>query len=181
VRREIIADRQGESFASTRRAVVAKGKPGVPPPNPPRPTNVRLEWPSTGPSAFVLQGILAGAALLFTLFVVAVSLALAAAETRDERDVLTVVGAAPSVMRRASGHKAALLAGLGALLAIPVGFLPVVVFTRADPSNLPLVFPWRIAAILVVVVPLVAALVTTAGSAIVLWRRPVRISTMAFD
>jgi len=79
------------------------------------------------------KGSSSGLALALTLFVVAASLALAAAETRDERDVLSVVGAAPTMLRRASAHKAWLLSFLGAVLGIPVGFLPVVVFTRADP------------------------------------------------
>ncbi|MBA2496608.1 MAG: hypothetical protein H0V33_05840 [Acidimicrobiia bacterium] len=112
---------------------------------------------------------------------IAVSLALAASETRDERDVLVVAGAAPSTMRRTSGRKALLLSGLGAALAVPVGFLPVAVFTAVSSDDLPLVFPWRVVLLLLVAVPVVAAAVTTVGSGIVLRLRPVRVSTMAFD
>lgn len=144
-------------------------------------TNVTVYQPNGRPDALLLEGVLAAAALLFTLFVVAVSLALAAAETRDERDVLAVVGVAPALLRRTSGRSAILLTGLGALLAIPVGFLPIVVFTQADTTPLPLVFPWRIVALLLIAVPLIAGTVTYLGSAFSLWRRPVRISTMAFD
>ena len=51
----------------------------------------------------VIETVPAAIALLFALLVVAVGLALAAAETRDERDVLAVLGAAPRTLRRASG------------------------------------------------------------------------------
>lgn len=139
--------------------------------------------PSDGPSPLLLEALLSAGALLFTLFVVAVSLALAAAETRDERDVLAVVGAPPSVMRRASSRKAVLMAALGAALAVPVGFLPVVVFAMAlDADNsVPLVFPWRTVFLLAIVVPLVAGIVTSVGSALSIRLRPVRMSSMAFE
>lgn len=129
----------------------------------------------------LVETLLTAAALVLSLFVVAVSLALAAAETRDERDVLVVIGAPHATMRHTSGRKALLLTLLGASLAVPVGFLPVSVFTAASESDLPLIFPWRIVLLLVVAVPIVAALATTAFSGIALRLRPVRISTMAFD
>jgi putative ABC transport system permease protein len=134
------------------------------------------------PPAFVLEALLSGIALVFALFVVAASLALAAAETRDERDALAVIGATPSTMRRTSAHKAVLLAALGAALAIPVGFLPVVVITATDDSATPfLVFPWRTIAMLLVVVPVIIGLFTAGASSIGLRLRPVRVSTMTFD
>jgi ABC-type antimicrobial peptide transport system permease subunit len=138
--------------------------------------------PSNAPSPFVLETILSGVALIFALFVVAVSLALASAETREERDVLSVVGAAPTTMRRTSAQKAIILTVMGALLAIPVGFLPVVVFTRADGRDDPwLVFPWRTVGLLVLAVPLITAAVTGTASTIALRFRPVHVSTMTFD
>jgi hypothetical protein len=66
-------------------------------------------------------------------------------------------------------------------LAVPVGFLPVAVFSIADNKNEPLVFPWFVVALLVVALPVVAGIVTTAASGIALRLRPVRISTMAYD
>jgi putative ABC transport system permease protein len=143
--------------------------------------DVAWQQPPGGVDPLVLEAILSGVALLFSLFVVATSLALAAAETRDERDVLAVVGAPPSAMSRTSGRKALLLTALGAVLAIPVGFLPVSVFTAASEQDLPLVFPWRIVLALVVAVPFVSAAVATGASAVALRLRPVRVSTMAFD
>lgn len=143
----------------------------------------QMLYPSAHLDPRLLEGLLTGAAFLLSMFVVAASLAAAAAaaETRDERDILVVVGAAPSTMRRTSGYKALILTLLGAALAIPVGFLPVSVFTAANNGDLPLVFPWRVVALLLVAVPAVAAAVTTFGSGLALRLRPVRVSTMAFD
>jgi putative ABC transport system permease protein len=138
-------------------------------------------YPPDGIDPLLLEAILAAAALLFSLFVVAVSLALAAAETRDERDVLTVVGASPRTMWGTSGRKAVLLTSLGGLLAIPVGFLPVVVLNLARNPTPPTVFPWRVTLLLLLAVPVIAGLATTAAGAAAARVRPVRISTMAFD
>jgi ABC-type antimicrobial peptide transport system permease subunit len=129
----------------------------------------------------LLESLLGGVSLLFTLFVLAISLALAAAETRDERDVLSVLGASPSTMRRTSARKAVLLTVLGSLLAIPVGFLPVAVFTAVTNDNLPLRFPWRVTLLLLAAVPVIVTLATSAASAIALRIRPTHVSTMAFD
>ena len=129
----------------------------------------------------LVQWVLVGITLVFVLFVVAVNLALSATETRDERDVLTVVGAAPVAMRASNGYKALLVTVMGAVLAVPVGFLPVAVFNMADDKNEPLVFPWLVVTLLIVALPLVAGAVTTAASGIALRLRPVRISTMAYD
>jgi putative ABC transport system permease protein len=137
--------------------------------------------PDDSINPLLLEALLSGTALLFSLFVVAVSLALAAAETRDERDVLTVAGASPRTMWETSGRKAVFLTALGGVLAVPVGFLPVVVFNLASNPTPPLVFPWRVVLLLVIVIPVLAGLATTMGSAMALRVRPVRISTMAFD
>lgn len=140
-----------------------------------------MRYPEAGLDPLVLEALLTGAALLFSLFVVAVSLALAAAETRDERDILTVVGAAPTTMWRTSARKAVFLTALGGALAVPVGFLPVVMVTLAEDPTPPLVFPWRVALVVLLAVPAIAGAVTALGSAVALRVRPVRISTMAFD
>ncbi len=137
--------------------------------------------PAAGVDSRTLDAALTAAAFVLSLFVVGVSLALAAAETRDERDILAVVGAPPPVMRRTSGRKALFLTLLGAALAVPVGFLPVAVFIAAGDADLPLVFPWRVVVLLVAAVPLLAAVLTTAASGLALRARPVRVSTMAFD
>ncbi len=142
-----------------------------------------LWWysPPGGPSPFQVELILTGVALLFAMFVVGASLALAAAESKDERDVLTVAGAPPRSLARAAGARAWLLAGIGGLLALPIGFLPVVVFTQAEDDGFPLVFPGTTVALLLVAVPALVALVAHAASATSQRLRPVRVSTATFE
>ena len=102
-------------------------------------------------------------ALLFTLLIVAVGLALSAAESRDEREVLVAVGARPSTLRRVAGQKAAMLALAGTTLSVPTGLIPVVMVLRSvrqTPGELPLDIPWLVIGMLVASVPLVAGVVT---------------------
>ena len=124
------------------------------------------------------------AALLFTLAVVAVGLALSAAESRDERDVLVAIGAKPSTMRRVAGQKAALMALAGTVLAVPTGLLPVgavVPAVRQYDGQYPLDMPWAMIGALVLGVPVLAGLVTWLGSSIAQRLRPVRMSGLALD
>jgi putative ABC transport system permease protein len=153
-------------------------------------TSLQWQGPDAGPSPLQLELILSGVALLFSLFVVGVSLALAAAESKDERDVLTIAGAPPGLLARTAAARAWLMAVLGALLAVPVGYLPVVVASRAQASArldgvlneaLPLVFPTRTVLLLVVVVPAVVAVVSWASSSSAQRLRPVRVSTATFE
>jgi putative ABC transport system permease protein len=112
------------------------------------------------------------------------SLALSAAETRDERDVLVALGARPSTMRSVAAWKAALLSGTGAVIAIPTGFIPVAVaflasVQRTDRARL--AFPWSTAVALVVIAPLIAAAIAAIGSGIAQRVRPTQMSTFALD
>ncbi len=147
-----------------------------------------VQWtsPRSGPTPFQVELILSGVALVFSLFVVGVSLALAAAESKDERDVLTIAGAPPAALARSAGVRGGLLAAISPPMAIPVGFLPVVVFAKASSSNLsydeyPIVFPVRTALLLVLAVPAVVALASLAASATAQRLRPVRVSTATFE
>jgi putative ABC transport system permease protein len=124
---------------------------------------------------------LAGGALLLTLLVIAAGLALAAAETRDERDLLVVAGAGPRTISRMSARKAVLVTVGATLLAVPAGLVPLWVTMRSVDELHFFAFPWRTVLVLVVVVPVVAGLVTRLGSAVALRVRPVRLSTMATD
>ncbi len=150
---------------------------------------VSLQWDYAdgGPTPFQLELILSGVALVFSLFVVGVSLALAAAESKDERDVLTIAGAPPGALARSAGARAWLLAVIGAAMAVPVGFLPVVVFgwasdrDRSGFGSFPLVFPTRTVLLLVVAVPAIVALVSWTSSATAQRLRPVRVSTATFE
>ena len=127
-----------------------------------------------------------GGALLLTLLVVAISLALSAAEARDERDVLLTIGAKPGTVGKVAGWKAALLALGGCLLAIPTGFLPVAAVITANNSGIneprsPIVFPWVTTGLTVIAIPLLAGLIAWAGSTIVQRLHPARMSTLITD
>lgn len=163
----------------------AVGREELDPGSPETWLEVDVRYPGYGPTALQIELALTGLALVFCLFVVGTSLALAAAESKDERDVLTVAGAPPRLLARMAGARAWLLAAIGAVMAVPVGFLPVVVFTRAIVDRFeepfPLIFPLRTVLLLVVVVPLVVAAVAAGVSAVAQRVRPVRVSTAVFE
>ena len=71
-----------------------------------------------------IQGIVIGIVLALILLVVAIGLALAATESRDERDVLVAVGARPRTIRSLAGSKALIITLTGVALAIPTGLIP---------------------------------------------------------
>lgn len=133
----------------------------------------------------VIELAIGATALLLILFVVAVALGLAAAESRDERDVLMAVGAPPSTMRRNAAQKAWAVAATGTFLAVPTGLLPAaVVLWALDDGNgsaPPLTVPWLTVALVVLAIPAVAGLVTWAGAALTQRLRPVRMSTLHAD
>lgn len=153
-----------------------------------RDSMLTVQWDhgSSGPTPLQVELILSGIALVFSLFVVGVSLALAAAESKDERDILTIAGAPPAALARSAGARAWLLAAIGGAMAVPVGFLPVMVFSYASHDQLvderfPLVFPSRTVLMLVLVVPTIVCAVSFASSAAAQRLRPVRVSTATFE
>lgn len=88
-------------------------------------TTVQVEqgWTST---YGVIGRALTGAALVAGLAVLAISLALSAAESRDDQRTLVAVGSGPRVRRDLAAGRALVLAGLGGLLAVPAGLVPAV-------------------------------------------------------
>ncbi|HEU0171525.1 MAG TPA: hypothetical protein VFR26_08745, partial [Acidimicrobiales bacterium] len=142
---------------------------------------VSARWSETGPTAAQLELILAGAALVFAVLVVGATLALAAAESREERDVLTVTGVAPGMLARAAAARAWLLAVIGAAMAVPVGLLPVAVLVAADDGVMRFVVPWRAVGLVGLALPAIAAAVALAASATAQRLRPVRVSTAVFE
>ena len=125
------------------------------------------------------QSITLGVVLVLTLLVVAIGLALAATESRDERDVLVAVGARPRTMRALAGSKAVVMTLTGVALAIPTGLIPAFAVTRAveDPFRI----PWLALAGLLVAIPLIAGAVAWAASTVGQRFRPVRMSNFAID
>lgn len=143
--------------------------------------DLSARWPEGGPTPVQIELIMAGIALAFATLVVGTSLALAAAESRDERDVLTVTGAAPGALARTAGARAWLLAGIGAAMAVPMGLLPVAVYAAADDGAMVFVVPWRSIGVLAVALPVLVAAVALAASTMAQALRPVRVSTAVFD
>lgn len=143
--------------------------------------DLALHHPDTGISPFQLELILSGVALVFALFVVGVSLGLAAAESKDERDVLTVAGAPPGALARSAGARAFLMSLLGSAMAVPVGFLPVLVFALAETEGFVVSFPVTVVGLLLVAVPVVVGTLALATSATAQRLHPVRVSTATWE
>jgi putative ABC transport system permease protein len=143
----------------------------------------------TGPrsreiSPNTVRQILLAIVIVIALIVLAMSLALSAAETRDERDVLVALGARPRTMRTVAAWKAGLLAFIGAAIAVPTGFIPVAFVFAASVrtgDRAHLVFPWTTALELVIVAPIIAAVIAAIGSGIAQRVRPTQMSTFAAD
>lgn len=122
-------------------------------------TNVTAETgPETGTLARVGRvGLVMS--VVTALIVVAVALALAAAESRADQRTLQAVGADPRLGRTVAAWRATLLAGLAAVLAVPAGLAPAWGLVRAAIQSSDLfVIPWTTIAVTTVGVPLVAAL-----------------------
>jgi hypothetical protein len=100
--------------------------------------------------------LLFGVSAAVALAVVAARVGLARAEAGPKRLALFAVGASPAVLRRTAAA-AALLALLGAALAVPAGLLPVAAIYAASPTLTPLQVPWAGLAVATLLVPLLAA------------------------
>jgi hypothetical protein len=125
---------------------------------------------------WVARGVVAAGVLLLTAVVVAIGLALAAAESRDERDVLLVLGARPASIRHQAAARAVLLTIGGVALGVPAGFVPTWlvgrIVQRDEPFSTPLRFPWTIALGSAVLVPVLIGFGAWAGSGIAHRLRP---------
>jgi hypothetical protein len=155
--------------------------------NDPATQSAYIAWEGASSSAVSPQTareIILGIVVFLTLCVLAMSLALSAAETRDERDILVSLGAKPTTMRAVSAWKSVALAASGAALAIPTGFIPVwVVFHAVARVNqhAHVAFPWSTVGQLVIVAPILAGIVAYIGSAIAQRVKPTKMSTFALD
>jgi FtsX-like permease family protein len=99
---------------------------------------------------------------VFTVLAVAVVLAVNAlgrAEARDDLAVLEALGASPRTRRALAAASAWLLTELGALLGVAVGLSPLLVqrASRSFPTLYPMAVPWPTLALVVLVIPAVAA------------------------
>lgn len=97
------------------------------------------------------------------LSILAVAVSLVASESRRSRQILVAVGASPSSQRKLLATTSGLLAFVAGVLAVPAGLGPMVALWASQapgPSRLPFVVPWATIAVIVFVVPLVAAAVS---------------------
>jgi ABC-type antimicrobial peptide transport system permease subunit len=148
-------------------------------------TFIAWEGASSGAvSAATAREIILGIVVFLTLLVLAMSLALSAAETRDERDILVSLGAKPSTMRSVAAWKSTALAAAGALLAVPTGFIPIWVVFHAVArvhEHAHVYFPWTTVGQLVIIAPIIAGIVAYIGSSIAQKVKPTKMSTFALD
>lgn len=141
---------------------------------------VLVDWPiAWEPTTTALQAGVLVAVLALTLLVVAIGLSLAAAESRDERDVLVAVGARPRTLRVMAGAKAIVLTVTGVALAVPAGLIPAFAVTRA--VDAPFRTPWLALAGLIVGLPMCAGVAAWVVSSVAQAVRPVRMSNVAVD
>lgn len=103
----------------------------------------------------IIYGVILPAALVLSVLVVLVGLALVASDGRDERTTLVAVGAGPAHRRRMQAVRAFVLAGMGQALALPVGVACAWVVLRSQ--NIGFVTPWPLVIALLVVLPVAAA------------------------
>jgi putative ABC transport system permease protein len=116
------------------------------------------------PTAAPYRLIATGISALIALAIVAVAVALLATESRRDHAIMVAVGAEPHTRRIVVGATAFLVAAMAAILAIPAGFLPVAVVQAARRASYPVVVPWTTMAVVLGMVPLIAAGLAAAAS-----------------
>jgi len=116
------------------------------------------------PKDSVVQVALSGFAAVVVLGAAVVSTALAAADARRERALLSAIGARPRTRRTVAGLQAGLIALLGGVLGTVSGFVPAYALLRSrvagemgapavlDPADI----PWPTIAVLALALPVLA-------------------------
>jgi putative ABC transport system permease protein len=106
---------------------------------------------------FQLAGrAITGLGLLAGLAVVAIALALAATEGRRDLATMAAVGASRRTRLGLATGRAAVLSGLAAVLAVPVGMAPAIMLAGPVADGLEIVIPWTTITLVVIGVPLLA-------------------------
>jgi hypothetical protein len=133
---------------------------------------------SPQPDDRAVTAAVAGAVLVFTLLVMAVTLALNAAETRDERRLLAALGAPPRLQRSTAAWESFLLPWVGLVIGVPLGVAcaasVLLLRERVEDgmaTDIRLALPWLLVAVLVIGVPVVSGLVTRGAASLAGRRR----------
>jgi putative ABC transport system permease protein len=134
-----------------------------------------------------------GAVLVFALLVVAVTLALNAAESQDERDLMASLGAPPRALRSAAGWQAVLLPLSGAVVGVPLGLASAAAVLWALARDDGAIgqntlggdhgfgVPWLLLVTLLVVVPLASGAVARLVAGVTSRRRRPLVAALAAD
>jgi putative ABC transport system permease protein len=120
--------------------------------------NVRFEPNPFWSSTWILTLVTAGG-LVLALLITAIALAMATVDNRADDATLTALGAGPDLSRKMRAWEGTLLSGMGVVLAVPMGMLPVLAVQSTRTYDYPIVFPFVTAGILVLGVPALAWLI----------------------
>jgi putative ABC transport system permease protein len=125
--------------------------------------NLRFEpnpfWSSSGVLALVTAG-----GLLLALLITATALAMATVDNQADDATLSALGAGPDLSRKVRAWEGTLLSGMGVVLAVPMGMLPVLAVQSTRTYDYPIVFPWITVGILLIIVPALAWLIGYASA-----------------
>jgi putative ABC transport system permease protein len=125
--------------------------------------NVRFEPNPFWSSSWMLTLVTAGG-LVLALLITGIALAMATVDNRADDATLTALGAGPDLSRKVRAWEGTLLSGMGVVLAVPMGMLPVVAVQSTRNYDYPIVFPFLTVGILVLGVPTLAWLIGYASA-----------------
>jgi putative ABC transport system permease protein len=143
-----------------------------------------LDYEDEGLSPATVRAILLGLSLLLVLAVIAVGLALAANDSKDESQVLHAVGAPPKVLRRVSALRAVLLVVVAVMISVPAGLMSAASIVAAADAGSSEVLRFRVDGLgllfLTIVMPATVGLVVWLGGRARDAIRPPRADVFAF-
>jgi hypothetical protein len=125
--------------------------------------NVRFEPNPFWSSSWILTLVTAGG-LVLALLITAIALAMATVDNRADDATLTALGAGPDLSRKVRAWEGTLLSGIGVVLAVPMGMLPVLAVQSTRTYSYPIVFPFVTVGLLVLGVPALAWLLGYASA-----------------
>ncbi len=108
--------------------------------------------PQSGESIF---SIILWICIATGLVVIFVATTLSSVESAADSKILRTVGASPGVLRQHVASRAAYLALLGCMLAVPAGLVPMAGLLRLSGGTLSFVMPWSTLAVAVFAMPLI--------------------------
>lgn len=121
-------------------------------------SGVSIYVPSINADDFALvQFIMFGIAAVFVTVIAGIGLALAAADSRRDRAVLSVIGARPATRRRIAATDAWVLVMIGTMLGVPAALFATRVVTVATGQGRPTGVPWLFVGAEFIAIPILVA------------------------